>query len=147
LAPLDQPAPHDRVQSNLMERTVRDLNPRPPVTLPIGAALADAVAAMEREDVSTVLVVNDGGQLCGIFSERDLLRRVPETDARDGSRLLSEFMTREPESVAPDDKLAHALHKMDVGGYRHLPVVSNGMPVGILSVRDMVRHISGLCRE
>ena len=46
-----------------------------------------------------------------------------------------------------DDTLAFALHKMDVGGYRHVPVVKGGQPLGMLSVRDMLRHITRLCKE
>ena len=45
------------------------------------------------------------------------------------------------------DKLAFALLKMDVGGYRHLPVVKDGKPAGVISVRDLLRHITRLCNE
>ena len=44
------------------------------------------------------------------------------------------------------DTLAFALHKMDVGGYRHLPVLKDGKPTGVISVRDMLRHITRLCK-
>jgi CBS domain-containing protein len=147
LAPLDQPAPQDRVQFDLMERVVGDLKPPPAVTVNHSAPLSQAVAAMVGGNVGTVVVVDDQGRLSGIFSERDLLRRVPDADARAGKRLVNDFMTPNPETVAPDDSLAYALQKMDVGGYRHLPVVAEGAPVGMISVRDMVRHIAKLCRE
>jgi CBS domain-containing protein len=147
LAPLDQPAPQDRVQSDLMERTVGDLKPRAPVILTRSATVAEAVAAMVRDEVGTVLVVDNEGRLCGIFTERDLLQRVPDADARSGQRPIGDFMTPDPETVAPDDSLALALQRMDVGGYRHLPVSVDGTPIGVLSVRDMVRHIAGLCRD
>jgi CBS domain-containing protein len=147
LAPLDQPAPRDRVQSDLMDRPVRDLKPRSPITLPGAAPLAEAVHLMLDEGVGTVLVVDPEGKLAGIFSERDLLLRVPEEVAKSGNRPLSEFMTPNPESVRPDDPLALALQKMDVGGYRHLPVVTDGKPVGVISVRDLMRHITRMCHE
>jgi CBS domain-containing protein len=147
LAPLDQPAPRDRVQSDLMDRPVRDLKPRSPITLPGAAPLAEAVHLMLDEGVGTVLVVDPEGKLIGIFSERDLLLRVPEEVAKSGNRPLSEFMTPNPESVRPDDPLALALQKMDVGGYRHLPVVTDGKPVGVISVRDLMRHITRMCHE
>jgi CBS domain-containing protein len=147
LAPLDQPVAHDRIQSDLTEQAVRTLQPRPPVTLPADATLRQAVRVMLDEGVGTVLLVDDQGRLAGIFSERDLLLRVPDAEARDGTAPVSRFMTPNPESVRPDDSLAHALHKMDAGGYRHLPVVVIDRPVGMISVRDMLRHITGLCRE
>jgi CBS domain-containing protein len=54
-------------------------------------------------------------------------------------------MTRDPETVTPDDPIGLALQKMDVRGYRHLPVVEEGKPVGIISVRDVIKHITRLC--
>jgi CBS domain-containing protein len=147
LAPLDQPAPRDRVQSDLMDRPVRDLKPRAPLTLAGTALLSDAVKLMLDEGVGTVLVVDTNGHLAGIFSERDLLLRVPDEAAQTGNRPLAEFMTPNPESVRLDDPLVLALHKMDVGGYRHLPVVTDGKPVGVISVRDLMRHITKMCTE
>ncbi len=147
LAPLDQPVAQDRVQSDLMERPVRSLDPRPPVTLPADATLRQAVRVMLDEGVGSVLVVDGEGRLAGIFSERDLLLRVSDAEALVGVMPVGQFMTPDPESVRPDDSLALALHKMDVGGYRHLPVVDGGRPVGVISVRDMLRHITRLCKE
>jgi CBS domain-containing protein len=147
LAPLDQPVPHDRIQTDLTERPVRTLNPRPPVTLPGTAPLRQAVRVMLDEGVGAVLVVDDQGRLAGIFSERDLLMRIPEAEARTGEVPLSRYMTANPETVRPDDPLALALHKMDGGGYRHLPVVEGDRPVGVISVRDMLGHITRMCRD
>jgi CBS domain-containing protein len=147
LAPLDQPQPQDRVQSDLMERVVRDLNPPPPVTVRKNVTLSQAVAAMVEHKVGTVLILNDEGKLAGIFSERDLLQRVPIADAKSGKRPVADFMTPNPETIGAGDTLVLALHKMDVGGYRHLPVMVDGSPVGMISVRGMVRHIAKLCRE
>ena len=62
-------------------------------------------------------------------------------------RPVSEFMTRDPEAVSPQHTLAFALHKMDCGGYRHVPILEDGHPVAMISVRDMLRHITRLCRE
>ena len=55
---------------------------------------------------------------------------------------VARFMTAAPEAVAPTDRLAVALGKMDAGGYRHLPVVLGGRPVGVVSVRDVLRHLT-----
>jgi CBS domain-containing protein len=56
-------------------------------------------------------------------------------------------MTPKPETVAPSDILAVALGRMDTGGYRHMPVVENGRPVGVISVRDVLRHLTAFCPE
>ncbi len=56
-------------------------------------------------------------------------------------------MTANPECVNADDTLAFALHKMDVGGYRHLPVLHEGKPAAVISVRDLLRHITRMCKD
>jgi CBS domain-containing protein len=56
-------------------------------------------------------------------------------------------MTPKPETLTANKSLAFALHKMDVGGYRHMPLVQDGRPVGMISVRDIMRHITRLCRD
>jgi CBS domain-containing protein len=95
-----------------------------------------------------VLVVDADGKLAGILSERDLLMRVPDEPAdRFTTRTVGEFMTPQPQTVTANDTLARALHTLDVGRYRHLPVVADGRPVGMISVRDLIRHIVRLCKE
>jgi CBS domain-containing protein len=61
-------------------------------------------------------------------------------------RPVSDFMTPNPATVRPSDTLAFVLHQMDVGGYRHLPVVKDGQLLGMISVRDMLRHTTRLCK-
>ena len=97
--------------------------------------------------VGSLLVIDDDGMLVGILSERDLLTKVAGIHDDYAERPVREFMTTGPEAVDEDDTLAFALHKMDVGGYRHVPVVKGGQPLGMLSVRDMLRHITKLCKN
>ena len=56
-------------------------------------------------------------------------------------------MTSQPETVTTSDTLDFVLHKMDVGGYRHLPVLNGERPAGVISVRDMLKHITRLCKD
>jgi CBS domain-containing protein len=145
LTALDRPTAQDRVERSLMEDTVRVLRPRPPVTLPPLATVSDALLLMVEHDIGAVLIVDESGRLAGIFSERDLLDRAVGRDGY-GALPLRDVMTPGPEGVRLDDTLAFALHKMDGGGYRHLPVLEGGRPVGMVSVRDLLRHMTGLCR-
>ena len=146
LAALDRPAPQDKVESSLMADTVAVLGPKPPVTVPVDATLGDAVRQMMDRGVGAVLVTTSSGRLVGILTERDFLTKVAGT-VDFPARPVREFMTPDPETVAPTDPLALALQKMDVGGYRHLPVVAAGLPVGVVSVRDVLRHVTKLCKE
>jgi CBS domain-containing protein len=72
---------------------------------------------------------------------------VADLEVDCAGRKVSEFMTPDPETVRATDTLAFALHKMDCGGYRHLPVVEGGQPLGMISVRDMLRHVTRLCKK
>jgi hypothetical protein len=87
-----------------------------------------------------------GGWLLGIISERDLLLKVAGHDEALAAP-ASAYMTADPETVRGSDTLAFALHKMDCGGYRHLVVLREGQPPDMISVRDMILHITRLCRN
>ena len=142
----DRPTARDRVELSLMADSVSTLKPRPPETLPLTATVGAAIRHMLERDVGAVLIVEENGQLAGIFSERDLLTKVAGT-ADYAAAPVSAFMTPRPETVRETDSLAFVLHKLDSGGYRHLPVVKNGLPVGMISVRDVLRHITRLCKR
>jgi CBS domain-containing protein len=145
LTALDRPAPQDRIERSLMNDSVSILKPNAPAIVQQTANVAEALSVLLGRDVGAVLVVGESGQLVGIFSERDLLRKIAGLDTPLESLLVQHFMTPQPETVGLRDKLAFALHKMDVGGYRHLPVVEDGIPVGMLSVRDIIRHMTSMC--
>jgi CBS domain-containing protein len=145
LAPLDRPVPLDRVQHSLMNDPVSVLCPRPAITLAPGCTVAEAIQTMLARNIGAVPVVDAAGQLLGIFSERDLLLRVAGRCADHERRTVAEFMTPRPETVRESDTLAFALHKMDSGSYRHLPVLRDDRLVGMISVRDILRHLTKLC--
>jgi CBS domain-containing protein len=146
LTQLDRPTSRDRVERSLMEDPVSVLQPRKAVTMQPDATMGEAIQTMLSSDIGALLVVDDHGKLVGILSERDLLTKVAGQVADYASRRVGEFMTPDPETIRPTDTLAFALHKMDSGGYRHLPVLKDGQPLGMVSVRDMLRHITRLCK-
>ena len=91
-----------------------------------------------------VALVQNAGRLV----EKDaLLKKVSGLGQNQTELPVAQFMTPRPESVSPDDTLDYVLHKMDGGGYRHLPVVKDGKPISVVSVRDMLRHLTRLCAE
>lgn len=146
LTQLDSPTAQGPVESSLIHDPVSILEPRPPLTVPVTATLGDAMLQMITGRTGAVLVVGATGELVGILTERDFLTKIagqPDYHARP----VREFMTPNPETVRPTDMLALALSKMDAGGYRHLPVVENGLPVGMISVRDILRHIMAICPD
>jgi len=141
LAALDAPTPHGPIETSLLSAPVSVLDPRPPVTVAVEAKLGAAIRAMIDQRVGALLVTGPSGELVGILTERDFLAKIAGVAGYE-ELPVSRFMTRSPVAVAPTDILAAALARMDTGGYRHLPVVSEGKPVGVISVRDVLRHLT-----
>ncbi len=100
------------------------------------------VKIFQKEKKGCVLVY-ENKKMVGILSNRDLLLRVAGV-RKDLSQLkVADVMTRNPGFVRPEDPLAFALNKMAMGGYRHVPVIrSDGTPVSILLIRDILRYLS-----
>jgi CBS domain-containing protein len=99
-------------------------------------SVSEAARLMEKHEVSAVMVVDAHGRLSGIFTERDALFRVLATGRDPATTRLSEVMTKKPQSIHPDKPVGHALHMMYENGFRHVPVVENGRPVGMVSAHD-----------
>jgi CBS domain-containing protein len=97
----------------------------------------DAVAIMAARRVGAVPVV-EAGRLIGIFSERDVVRRVIAAGRPVAKTRIAEVMTPDPVTAAPADERAIAVRKMENVGCRHLPVVQHGALVDMLSIRDLL---------
>jgi CBS domain-containing protein len=100
--------------------------------------LSEAAARMCDKDVGAMLVL-DGARLVGILTERDVLRAVAEGAGE--STTVGDWMTRNPETVDPDESTQHAAVLMIHGGFRHLPVTEGDEVVGMLSIRDLMRIV------
>jgi CBS domain-containing protein len=105
------------------------------------SALADttvraAAITMASNNVGAILVVDAAGRLAGMFTERDVLNRVVARGLDPDSTPLAAVMTTKLQTASPDKPLAHALHMMFEGGFRHVPVVDDGKPVGMVSARN-----------
>src|SRR5712692_12011230 len=93
-----------------------------PVTA-TGELTVEQAARLMKENRIGALLVLDGGRLTGIFTERDALFRVVAEGRDPAKTRLSEVMTANPRTIAPDRPFGHALHMMHEGGFRHVPVV------------------------
>ena len=113
--------------------TVGDRMSRELVTTGLGATLRDATRRMCDRRVGSILVL-DGDRIAGILTERDVLRVFADGQFE---ATVDDVMTPHPETIEPDDSLAHARVVMLHGGFRHLPVLEAGRLVGILSMRDI----------
>jgi len=98
--------------------------------------VAEAARLMKKKSVASVMIVKHNGCLTGIFTERDAVFRVLAEGRDPKTTRLSDVMTPEPTTIAPDKPFGHALLMMYESGFRHVPVVENGKPVGMVSARD-----------
>jgi CBS domain-containing protein len=139
----DQPAiaAGSAVERALMGQAVRTLRPPAPISVSPSTPLRDVIQTLIDKRIGCALVV-DGNELVGIFTERDVLMTIAGREQELGGDAVREWMTPNPETVEEDDSIAFAIHKMDLGGYRHLPVMEGCEPVGVISIRDVVRHLS-----
>ena len=126
---------------NLMVECVSRLNPSSASCIGLRATVAEAVEQLRRENVGCLVVVDDG-ELVGVFTERDLLKKVLIVGG-ELSTPVSAVMTANPVSVNVNDSIRSAVERMQNGGYRHLPVVDEGQqPVGILSAKHVVQYLA-----
>ncbi len=118
------------------KRTVADIMSHPVVTVSADETVSSAAQRMREEGVGSVVVV-DGDRAIGILTERDLVRLAGE--GADASARVNDWMTADPDSVAPDAEAVAAFARLAEHGYRHIPVVDDGRLVGIVSMRDLMR--------
>jgi len=118
------------------KRTVADIMSHPVVTATAHETVSSAALRMREEGVGSVVVV-DADRAIGILTERDLVRLAGA--GADASALVSDWMTADPDSVAPDAEAVAAFARLAEHGYRHIPVVDDGRLVGIVSMRDLMR--------
>ena len=119
-----------------MARTIRAIiEDQDPVTAPATITVSEAARLMKERGVGAAMVVEEG-KLVGLFTERDALFRVVAQALDPNATRLADVMTRDPRTIDPDKPFPHALHIMHQGGFRHVPVVEDGKPVGMVSARD-----------
>ncbi len=136
------PDPPTVVEQSLLADRVQVLDPQTPVVVAADTPVRDVLRAMVDGGTGCV-VVADGNRPVGIFSERDALMRVNTEASTLGDRPVSAFMTAPPETLEPDAKVVFAVQRMDVGGFRHIPIVDeDGELAGIVSVRDILRYLA-----
>ena len=105
------------------------------VTAAPETTVAEAAKLMAKRNVGAVMVVEDE-RLIGIFTERDAVFRVIAKGRDAHTTPLSDVMTNAPQTVDPDKTFGYALLMMHENGFRHLPVIENGKPIGIISSRN-----------
>jgi len=115
-----------------------------PITVRVSTPLSECIKLLQDNRIGSLLVTSDDGRVVGIFTERDCIRKVVGKVEQLGSRVVGDFMTPDPMREHPDSTLAYALNLMSNGGFRHVPIVDqDDMPIGMVSVKDVVDYLVG----
>jgi CBS domain-containing protein len=120
----------------LIRHVIKD---REPYSINASATVQDAAELMASRNIGAICVLDDAGKLLGVFSERDVVRRIVVVK-RDPAKVILGDVLSELRAVINCDETPHqALERMELIGTRHLPVVDGERWVGMLSMRDLLR--------
>jgi CBS domain-containing protein len=133
------------IERAIVAEDIRALGLGPAISVRRDATLYDTVQTLQREHIGCVLVTGEDGRLVGIFTERDLLSKIALRSLDWNVERVADYMTPDPETLHPEDRIAWALKLMHIGGYRHVPLTDQaGRPVGVVSIKDIVDFIVDL---
>ncbi len=131
--------PHSPVGEGMLRDCIDVLEPKQPIAVTPGTAIEKVLQVMLENKIGSILVTEDD-KLIGIFSDRDVVNRIGVEFEALRSHPVSEFMTSLPGTLEAENKIIFAVHKMAFGNYRHVPIVEGDRPVGVISIRDILRY-------
>jgi len=137
LTALDRPEEASKLAANLLGMEIAKLPPRESVIVLPQTPLYEVLGLMAELHIGCVLVgaLDD---IVGIFSERDFLMRASSRYSQLADAPVSEFMSSDPVMLQAEDPVAFALHRMQDGDYRHLPIMRDNQLAGVISLRDVL---------
>jgi len=139
----DIPSPSTEFEAELVQVSLAAVQHHTPLTIRPDASIADAVRQLQEANAGCLIVEDDGG-VRGILTERDLVMKLDGVEL--DSKNVADLMTPDPVVLRPNDSIAVAIHKMAVGGFRHIPLVEDGHATGIVSARDIFKHVLTVAR-
>ncbi len=143
---LPQPTEKESLQKDIMTKKMREFisQKHPAIIVKKNSSVHEVIQKLQTAPHhGCVLVCDDHDKLIGIVSIRDLLHRVAGTIKYEETARtpVEKIMTPNPQTLPKDATLAYALHNMAIGRYRHIPIVENGVPIGVVSLRDIIPYL------
>jgi CBS domain-containing protein len=109
--------------------------------VPSTVTIAEAVAEMNKKRIGCIVVL-DGGQIAGIFTERDVLRRVVGADLDPKTVRVADVMTRNVHTITPETTVEQTMELFAENSCRHIPVLANDELKGLISIGDISRWVA-----
>lgn len=122
-----------------VEDILRDKG-RDVITVDQGETLLSALVVMKDKRIGAVLVTDNSGAVCGVLSERDVARGLPEFGAALLEKSVGSLMTRDVISCQAGDTIVKIMTLMTESRIRHLPVINDGALEGLVSIGDVVKY-------
>lgn len=130
-------AVQERQKKMNSKTTVDNVMTTDPQTVSEDTNLSEAARLMSELDVGAMIVTANDGTVRGLITDRDIVVRAIAADKEPSKTKVSDVCTRDPIHVAPEDTISDAVKLMAKNSIRRIPVVSDGSPVGILSLGDL----------
>jgi CBS domain-containing protein len=141
---LKLPSASTELEDRLMHDRLAELGAREALNVAPEDPVALAVHFMREHSTECVLVRDQEERIVGILSERDVLLKAAGAKNDLMAMAVKDIMTEDPVMLREGDSLAVALHKMSVGGFRHIPFVSGDGTTLMVSIQDVFRHVAAL---
>lgn len=140
---LPQPS-RDKLHKLIMTERVADfISKIPPIIVSPQTSVQEVIDRMQALPTKgCVLICDEKKNLLGIVSIRDILLKVAGILKDPSQTPVEKIMTPHPEWLDKDAPLSFALHKMSIGKFRHVPVLDRGIPIGVVSTRDVIEYLS-----
>ena len=103
-------------------------------------SVLEALKIMMEKNISALLVIEEG-KLKGIFTERDYARKIILQGKSSKDTAIRDVMSKNPHTIAPDEAIDQCMQLMTNNHFRHLPVLTDGAVIGIISIGDLVKSI------
>jgi len=110
------------------------------ITIQPDDALGRAVEVLRDHGIGALIVTDSSGGLCGILSERDIVRKLADTPGQTLPQRVDAIMTANVETCSPDEPLVSVLKRMTTGRFRHMPVLQGSDILGMVTIGDVVNY-------
>jgi CBS domain-containing protein len=143
LTTLSLPQAVTALEKGLLHDRIEVLKPRPPLMVRPDQPIGEVLKAMVADRLGCAVVTDVHRRLLGIFTERDALMRLNTDAARMADKPVSTVMTADPATLKARDKIVYAIHRMNVGGFRHIPILDDDDKlVGVISIRGILAYLT-----
>ena len=144
----DLPQPkNETLQKDIMTKRISEFMSKKhtPILVKRTTSVREVIEKLQAEPHhGCVLITDESNQLIGIASIRDILHKIAGVISFENTSRcpVEKIMTPNPQTLPPNAPLAYALHNMAIGRYRHVPIVENGTPIGVVALRDIIPYLS-----